>query len=473
MKHSLRKLTWGKQNLRTQLSLNIAFVVLLTVTIISIVSNIFINRQFERYIIERQVQRIETILSLLYQQYDAATKIWNTEYLHAVGMHALYDGYIVKIYDHRGGMLWDAEICDMNACMEVMESVSQRMRERFPDDKGEFTINDYDLRQNGRIIASVSISYFSPYFYNDDDFHFLDSLNVILAGSGFFSLLLAVTVGWLLARRLSNPIRTTAAIAKQMSVGDYAVRMEEKTCVSELDELTRSVNQLAYSLEKQETLRKRLVADVGHELRTPLTSVATHIEAMIEGVWDPTKERLSICHEELGRLGKLIHDLDNLARVESDNLKLDKTQVNLSELVEKTLSNFEADIAAKKLVVSVNGICSDIRVDRNRIQQVLTNLFSNATKYTQLNGTMRVIFSESEDSTHLIVEDDGIGIPQDELPLIFERFYRADKSRNRLSGGSGIGLAVVKSIVAAHGGKIEVESRLGKGSRFEVILPNA
>ncbi|MDR1620790.1 MAG: HAMP domain-containing protein, partial [Synergistaceae bacterium] len=333
-----------KYSLKTQLSLNIAFVALLTVAVISVVSNIFINRRFEEYIVKRQRQRVESILSDLNQQYNAETKTWSVEFLHAIGMQALYDGYIVKIYGLREEMLWDAENHDMNACMQVMEDISQKMRARYPGTIGKFTVSNYDLKRNGRLVAEVSISYFSPYFYNDDEFRFLDALNVILAGSGVFSLLLAVSAGWILARRMSAPIRKTAEIAKQMSKGDYAVRMEEKTSVRELYELMYSVNQLAYSLSRQESLRKQLTADVAHELRTPLANIAAHVEAMMEGIWEPTPARLSSCHEEIERIGKLVRDLENLAKVESGNLTLDKTKVNLLELAEKTLSSFEADI---------------------------------------------------------------------------------------------------------------------------------
>jgi signal transduction histidine kinase len=276
-----------KYSLKAQLSLNIALVALLTIAVVGVVSNMFINRQFEDYIAKRQRQRTELILSDLNQQYNATTKTWDVEFLHAIGMQALYEGYIVKIYGLHKEMLWDAEVHDMSACSQIMEDISRKMRERFPDSTGKFTVKTYDLKRNGQSIAEVSIGYFSPYFFNDDDFHFLDSLNIILAGSGIFSLLLAVTTSWLLAWRLSTPIWKAAAIAKQMSEGDYVVRIENKTNIAELHELMRSVNQLAHSLSQQESLRKRLTADVAHELRTPLTNVATHIEAMMEGGVEP------------------------------------------------------------------------------------------------------------------------------------------------------------------------------------------
>jgi heavy metal sensor kinase len=457
--------------LRTRLSLNIALVALLTVALISVSSNIFINRQFEDYIAKQQRQRVEEILSHLNQQYDAATESWRLDFLHAIGMHALYDGYIVKVYDLQGETLWDAEICDMSACTRMIDDISRQMQGRYPDITGGFTTKDSNLTSNGKKIGEASVAYFSPYFFDENDFHFLKALNTVLLGSGVFSLLLAVVAGCFLARHMSNPIRKTAQVAKQMSGGDYIVRIEEKTSIEELDELMRSVNHLARSLGEQENLRKQLTADVAHELRTPLTTVGTHIEAMMEGVWQPTRERLSSCHEEIARIGKLVRDLENLAKVESDNLKLDKTPVDLLELAEKTLRNFDAEVAAKGLRLMIEGSCPDIPADRGRIQQVLINLFSNAVKYTPSGGAIRVVLSEMDDSVLLVVEDDGIGIPQEELPFIFERFYRADKSRNRTSGGSGIGLAVVRSIVTAHGGKVSAESRLGDGSRFHVELP--
>ena len=462
-----------KYSLKTQLSLNIALVALLTVAMTSVVSNILISRQFGDYISNRHQQRIESILSDMKQQYDAERNAWDEDFLHAIGMRALYDGYIVKIYDVRQKRLWDAEFHDMRTCSRIMEDISRKMRERRLGNDEGFTVKNYVLDWNGRTIADVSVSYFYPYFYSDEDFQFLDALNVILAGIGVFSLILAVTAGWILSRYMSSPIRKTAEIAKQMSGGSYSIALEEKTNILELDELMKSINQLANSLGKQENLRKQLTADVAHELRTPLTNVATHIEAMLDGVWEPTPERLSGIYEEIRRIGKLVSDLENLARVESDNLKLDKTPVDLSELAEKTLRGFEAEISKKNLAVSVEGSCRNIPADRNRLQQVLINLLSNAVKYSRTNGTIRVVMSETGDSAILTVEDDGAGITHDDLPFIFERFYRGDKSRSRLSGGSGIGLAMVKSIVAAHGGEVDAESCLGKGSRFRVILPKA
>lgn len=460
-----------KHSLKTKLSLTIALVMLLTIALTSILSNFFIEKQFTNYILSQQEKRAQEIANSLSQQYDVNTKTWDVDFVHTIGMYALYDGYILKVSDSNNQTIWDAETCDMVSCSQVMDNISQRMNMNYPQLNGEFTSKTIDITQNNDVVGTVNIGYYGPYFLSEDDFQFLNALNIILIGIGIFSLIFAFVVGSILARRLSRPILKTVSVAKRISDGDYDARIEERSNTKELDELVVSINHLADSLGQQEDLRKQLTADVAHELRTPLTSVGTHIEAMIEGVWEPTPERLESCHDEILRIGKIIFDLESLAKVESDNLKLDKTQVNLVEIAEKAVGNFAAEINKKNLNVSVLGNCDDIIADGDRISQVVINLLSNAVKYTSDGGTIQVKLSEQDGWVKMSIKDTGIGIPEDELPFIFERFYRADKSRNRMTGGSGIGLAIVKSIVTAHGGSVEVESHLNEGSCFTVTLP--
>ncbi|MDR3280185.1 MAG: HAMP domain-containing protein, partial [Synergistaceae bacterium] len=457
--------------LKTKLSLHIAFVALIMVALISVLANIFIRKQFEGYVARQQERRTEEITANVGAQYDAVSGSWDLDFLHAIGMYALYEGYIVSVYDANGETLWDARVCDMEACAMIMDDVAREMRERYPGTEGEFAVMDVPIEQNGREIGLARIEYFSPYFFSDDDFMFIGALNTILLGSGVFALALAAAVGWILARNVSDPIRKAVDAAKRMSSGDYAAMIEDNSNIRELDELTKSVNSLARSITTQESLRKQLTADVAHELRTPLATIGTHIEAMIDGVWEPTRERLASCYEEIERIGRLVRDMENLARVESETLKLDKTPVDLREIAELTIRNFEADIRAKGVDARVDGEISEIEADRDRISQVFINLISNAVKYTNDGGSITVTLSETDETAIAGVADNGEGISEDDLPFIFERFYRADKSRNRTTGGSGIGLAVVRSIVSSHGGTVEVESAPGKGSVFRVKLP--
>jgi len=317
----------------------------------------------------------------------------------------------------------------------------------------------------------VDIKYYGPFFLEEDDFQFLDSLNTILIGVGLFSLLFSVVVGIIMAKRLSDPINKAVDTAKQISDGRYNARIKEETNTKEVGELISSINNLAFSLEKQEKLRKQLTADIAHEFRTPLTTLQAHMEAMIEGIWEPEIYRLESCHDEIIRISKMVKDLESLARVENDNFKLNKTEINLLDIVKKSLSNFEVDIKKKSIILSIEGECSNVFADGDRISQVLINIISNAVKYTNEGGNINIKVSEIEGLVSLSIKDSGMGISQEDIPFVFERFYRGDKSRNKMTGGSGIGLAIVKSIVMAHEGKIELESDLGKGSCFTVKLP--
>ncbi|MCL2375538.1 MAG: ATP-binding protein [Firmicutes bacterium] len=218
------------------------------------------------------------------------------------------------------------------------------------------------------------------------------------------------------------------------------------------------------SLQKQEELRKELTADIAHELRTPLTSIGTHLEMMIEGVWDAAPERLQGCYDEVMRLGKMVEDMDILAKAESKKLKLDLEDVDLLEVAK--IANKDLEIAAQRLNISVavEGEKTIVKADRLKIQQVFINLLSNAIKYSNDGGKVGILVSDKT----FTITDNGIGIADSDLPYIFERFYRVDKSRSRTTGGTGIGLAIVRSIIKKHGGTIKAASELGKGSKFTV-----
>lgn len=458
-------------SLKSKLSLTIAFVVLITVALISFLSNYLIQDQFKSYIAVQQQKAAKQIVESISVQYDPASDAWNTDFIHTIGMYALYDGYIVKVYDKNGRSVWDAETCDMSLCTKVIDDISHRMMMEYPDVNGKFTTATFPAVQDAREIGKVSVGYFGPYFLSEDDFLFLDTLNKILVGIGVFSLVISVITGIFLARQLSKPILRTVEVTKAIADGKYGTRIREDAGTKEMDQLIRSINHLASSLEKQEALRRQLTADVAHELRTPLTTVQTHVEAIMEGVWEPTRERLESCYDEMTRLGNLVSDLENLAKVESENLKLNKTEVNLRELTDRILGGFEKELQVNNLSVETEGRCSAVLADRDRISQVIINLVSNAVKYTPDGGKIRITLSDSEDSAVFSIRDNGIGIPEEEMPFVFERFYRADKSRNRNTGGSGIGLAIVKSIITAHGGTIEVDSRINEGSDFMFTLP--
>ncbi len=460
-----------KRSLRSRITLSITLVTLISITIISSFSIYFVDQQFKNYIARQEKISINEIAANLSQQFDKDHNTWDINYVHTIGMYALYDGYIIKVFDQNNNSVWDAEKWDMTKCIEVKDSITHRMLTKYPLSNGKFSSKDFTITLSGQNIGIVNITYFGPYFFNENDFRFLTELFTALISVAVVSLLLSVLIGFYSARRISKPILKTIDATGQISQGNYAIRIDEKSNVKEVDQLIKSVNHLAGSLGKQENLKKQLTSDVAHELRTPLTTLQTHMEAMIEGVWEPTTQRLQSCHDEILRITKIVKDLESLEIVENGNLVLEKTDVNLNDVISVVLKNFEIQLSQKMMTLQVEGTSPIISADLGRISQVVINLLNNAIKYTHEGGEIRIKLSESEGNALMQIQDNGVGISLEELPYIFERFYRADKSRNRMTGGSGIGLTIVKSIILAHDGVVEVQSEQGKGSVFTVTLP--
>ena len=460
-----------KITLKMKLSLTIILVVLITVGLIGIIANFYIKDEFKNYILRNQEKTMYGIVDQVSKEYNKEEKNFDLDTVLSIGMDALYDGYIISLYDSDNKAIWDAESCDENLCSDVMKDITTKMKENYPKIDGEFITKVIDVNIDGKIVGSVEINYYGPFFLTDDDFNYLSNLNEILIVVGIVAFIVSIIIGVVIAKKISEPIRKTVEAAREISSGDYAVRIKEKTDTKEMDDLVVSINNLADSLQKQENIRKQLTADIAHEFRTPLTTLQTHLEAMIEGIWEADVNRLQSCHDEIIRISNMVKDLESLARVEGANLKLNKSEISLLEIASKVVNNQEKDIKNKNLLVEVKGKNTKLLADRDRITQVVINLLSNAIKYTNDGGIIKVEIFEMEDYLVLTVQDNGIGIGRDDLPFIFERFYRTDKSRNHTTGGSGIGLAIVKSIVIAHGGKVNVDSEIDKGSRFTIKIP--
>ena len=459
-----------RNSLRTKLSLSYILCALLLVAVIIFLTNFLLEKQFKNYIIQKQEQMNKETVNLISQQYEEETG-WKGANIENIGVSALTNGLIVKVKDASGRMIWDAMAHNNGICTSMLAHMAQNMSSRYPHFEGGYVEADYPVTYNFKRVGSVSIGYYGPYYFNDNDLAFINTLNKMLISVGIFALLFALVLGSVMARRLSLPISRVIASAGQIAKGYFDDRISDKSNTKEIGQLTSTINNLAETLEKQEVLRKRLSGDVAHELRTPLATLQSHLEAMIDGIWKPDAERLKSCHEEILRINRMVGDLEKLARYESENLILNKTYFDVSRLIQRIMKNFENDFAVKEIETSFSGDVERINADKDKISQVVINLISNALKYTPQGGSVEIRVKGCGTETELVVRDTGMGIPPEDLPHIFERFYRADKSRNRMTGGSGIGLAIVKAIIEAHKGSIMVQSELNKGTEFTVILP--
>ena len=292
-----------------------------------------------------------------------------------------------------------------------------------------------------------------------------------LAVVGIISIVFAAIAGIILAGKISVPVKAATRAAKDIARGNYNNRINTDICTMELSELGNAVNHMAESLDNQEMLRRRLTSDVAHELRTPVANVSSNIEAIIEGALEPTNERLSSCYNELERITGIITELEKLRQIEGENMILHIGHVDIYELAKEVKLIFENEMSKKNIRCDIIGEHIDVCVDKDKMSQVLNNLISNAVKYTDNYGNIQITVIQENENVVITVEDNGCGIDDNDIQYIFERFYRTDKSRNRSTGGAGIGLTITRAIVQLHGGTIHVESKKGVGSLFKVTIP--
>ncbi|UOO37939.1 HAMP domain-containing histidine kinase [Oscillospiraceae bacterium CM] len=460
-----------KRSLRTQLSLSYAIMALLLVAVISVMINYLFQNQFKNYVISQQQQKNQSLVNLLENQYQTSNNTWDITTIQNVGMEALEQGIILKVRDGNGNMIWDATVHNSGMCVQMLQDIAANMQRYNANFKGGYVQNDYQVVVGSQVVGSMTAGYFGPYYFTDNDIYFLQNINRILIIAAVFALVTALALATYMARRISRPLSKAVSTAREIAKGNYSERIEEKHGTREIVQLTETVNNLADSLEKQQGLRKQMSADVAHELRTPLATLQSSLEAMIDGVWQPDQKRLMSCHEEILRINRLVGDLEKLERLEAENSVLNYSEFDLTKLIAQIVANFEPEYRKNNISLSFSGDTVSICADKDKLSQVVINLISNALKYTLDGGAVDVQLEDSGKYIKLSVSDTGVGIPAEDIPFIFERFYRADKSRTRLTGGLGLGLTISKAIIDAHNGRISVSSDVGKGTKLTVFLP--
>lgn len=288
--------------------------------------------------------------------------------------------------------------------------------------------------------------------------------------------LLSAVLALLLARRLVRPLQEVALATHQLAAGSFSVRVP----VSSQDELGRlagDFNSLALALEKGEQTRRQWVADISHELRTPIAILRAEIEALQDGIRQPTPSTINSLHGEIVRLGRLVDDLYQLSLSDIGALTFQKIELNLADLITETVAIYHSEFAAKQIRLdtscSVSGGSALLSGDPERLRQLFSNLLDNSLKYTDAGGSLQIYLESSSDAITVNLQDSEPGVPFSELGKLFDRLYRVESSRNRASGGAGLGLAICRSIVEAHNGKISaLESPLG-GVCIRIELPLA
>ncbi|MGB5824554.1 MAG: HAMP domain-containing sensor histidine kinase, partial [Proteocatella sp.] len=457
-----------KISLKLKLIISYVLILVFVISSLLITSNFMLEKQFQSYVQKNQEQINLNIVNQLAREYDSKGNL-DENFLMAIGEGALGQGIVMMVNDTEGKEIFCMSCIDSMQCENMINAMESTMIERYPNWDGEYTEKQYEIRSNGKLYGTATLGYYGPFYYNSQDIQFIGVLNRIFLVVSIVFAGIAILLGYLMANRIAKPIRNVIEKTAEIGQGKYENRISCKSNVKELCQLVGSVNNLANTLEIQQEIKKRMASDYAHEFRTPLTSLQINMEGMIDEVLEISNERLEGCLDEILRLSRMVSDIDKIVELENESLILNREIFDVSALIKAILRSFEGEAKQKNIQFEFTEKECNLLADKDKISQVFINLISNAVKYTD-EGTISIGLEETDENLKIKIKDTGIGISEEDVNHIFEYLYRADESRDRQTGGSGIGLSIVKSIVMAHGGTIDVSSILGEGTEFVIKL---
>lgn len=431
---------WRRTGLTTRIAIALAAVAVASVGISTVLANLGLHNRVDQASEARAAaatKHAAEVAAALYARDDNWTPQTRAELVHAASI----GGYRLTLIESGGASASSSTSTGQVAVNG--ERVGTIVLE--PEDKGFVMREDKSLASR------------------------LDRLHLLAAA---LALLLGVLSAPLIASALTRPLRRIAAAATRLRNGELDVRVDEGG-PHEIAAVGQALDELASSLEREEVIRREAAADIAHELRTPLAGVISRIEAAQDHVIEDEQANLDAMRAEAQRLAELLDDLERLADAQRPGLTLDKKRVDVCELARERIAIRREEFERTGLaVVEELDAPAIVLADRARITQVIDNLLTNALRYTDA-GEVRVEVRETGANVQIAVSDTGIGMSEDEAERAFERFWRADPSRSRGTGGTGIGLAIARELTRAHGGTIAVDSEVGVGSTFTVSLPTA
>lgn len=427
---------------------------ILSIAFITISSNIGINYFFSDYIRDsrsRDDLKVVQYVKRVYSDYEEL----NSHSLMNIMHYAFSEDVIIQIRDKNNNISWNSS----------SYGTLYGMVDEYGNNEANFSFRSYPFIYNESEIGTIDVGRPKSIISNIEDEKFIVTINSIFALASVLTFIFAVRSSTRISKKFLNPIYAIKENAKLIEQGKYKSLNDINTNTFELFELSVSVKELAERLNYQEHLRKRMTTDIAHELRTPLAAIQSHIEAFMDGVWEPNDERLSVIHGEIIRLTKLIDELSELSIVEDDEINLKLSTINLSVVLNNIIDSYEPMFLDKNINLNKK-IQNEVYMmgDMDYLKRIFVNILSNAIKYTNENGSASIFLEKIKDKIRITVNDTGIGIPKEDLKYIFERFYRSDLSRNRQTGGTGIGLTITKALVEAHEGTIKIDSEVGKGT---------
>lgn len=451
--------------LSKKLALSFIFSILVSIIIISFISNFMINNRFENYLVKEQESKLQQISHELNALYISnGYKLYQRE----INSYASLEDISIEIRDLNDNVIY----ASTRSSMGGMGGMHRRMMEVHNIPEGNYVEKSFPLLEEGVTVGKLILGYIDNSYLTESAIIFKDTLAKSFFISAILTILLGSGTSIILSRSLTTPLMDIRNTAVEMRKGNLNKRSNVSTNTIEIVELSNSINYLGETLAKQEDIRRKYASNISHELRTPLSTLKSHLEAIIDKIWEPSEAHLEILMEEIDRLSTLVDDLKDSFRSEELELVLNKSRFNLSNELRDIVTNI-IPLYNKESYSLITDIEDSIFItmDKNKLKQIMYNLLSNSIKYLDDEGQVLVKLKKDKDKAIIKVVDNGMGIKEEDLSHIFERFYRADVSRNKDTGGTGLGLSIVKSIVAAHDGTIDIKSKYSEGTEVIITLP--
>lgn len=449
------------QTIRKRLSILFVISSISAILLITVSVNWTIGNKFNKYMVETQNRLYDRIVDHFQEIYKKQGK-WAEDSGIELTHEAYMSNYCLILLDSEERLIWGM---DPNELVTDLHFNSMNVH-----DRGVYKTKRFEIVVDDKIVGYVDIGQYTSVLLSQEDINFKNSINRNIVGSGAITLIVIIGISLYFSKQFSTPIKEVARLSVNLSRGDFDTTSDTVSNIEEIENLRISVNILAEKLKYQDSLRRRLVSDISHEIRTPLNVLQNNLEAMIDGVFPATPERLEYLNEEVIRFGRLLNNLNVLKEFESESIKLSCEEIYMNDFIAEICKDFYRSAENKNIQLSCNIPLKDecfIIGDKDKLKQVFINLISNALKFTKEGGSVEIDLFENSKDIMLEVKDTGIGIKKEDLPFIFERLYRGDKSRHEIEG-SGIGLTIVKNILRLHNAAIEVESIEGEGSVFKI-----
>ncbi|MGG0938635.1 ATP-binding protein [Brevibacillus centrosporus] len=405
---------------------------------------------FSLYVSDVNQQHQQDLLEILQNEYQRGQG-WNDRTLVKLESASRVLGVQISLFDHERTLI--------RTFGKTVSSAFSSKDDMIPIKDNEKTVGYIDIQYDNSNAMSL-------------EEHFQIAHTNAMQWTMLALLLLVCIASIFIAKRIAKPIVNMSEAAQQVSKGDLSIRVALPKGKDELTVLVQAFNNLVRNLQRQEELRKRLTSDIAHELRTPLNTLLAQTEGMLDGIWEASPDHLEATRSEVLRLIRIVSDLDQVIQAEAGALKFSKEVTNLSQVVEGIVDSMTAAFQLHGInLTSQLNTDGWIVGDKQRMAQVVSNLITNSLKHSSQGGEVIVSVEKKGSCVEVKVKDNGAGISPEDLPFVFERFYRGDRSRSREKGGTGLGLTIVKGIVEAHQGNITIESGIGKGTIITLTFP--